>query len=59
MQVPAQRRGLHVTLVSLETCSDVPASNVISNFELLNMFRFQAVAGTGTSFSVSLLHQDD
>ena len=25
MQVPAQRRGLHATLISLETASDVPA----------------------------------
>ena len=25
MQVPAQRRGLHETLISLETSSDVPA----------------------------------
>ena len=25
MQVPAQRRGLHATLISLETSSDVPA----------------------------------
>ena len=26
MQVPAQRRGLHETLISLETSSDVPAN---------------------------------
>ena len=26
MQVPAHRRGLHATLISLETSSDVPAT---------------------------------
>jgi hypothetical protein len=34
MQVPAQQRGLHVTLISVETSSDVSASNMC--FELLN-----------------------
>ena len=41
MQVPAQRRGLHVTLVSLETCSDVPASNVFRTSNCWTCFDFR------------------
>ena len=46
MQVPAQRRGLHVTLISLETSSEVPASNIferVSNCWPLCDFRLLQV----------------
>ena len=52
MQVPAQRRGLHATLISLETSSDVPAIHFLIltcrygkglGREPQNMFFFQSI----------------
>ena len=37
MQVPAKRRGLHVTLKSLETSSDVPASDMLHTVERVSI----------------------
>ena len=54
MQVPAQQRGLHVTLISVETSSDVSASNIfecVSNCWTLCDFRLLQVKGDpSTSF---------
>ena len=48
MQVPAQRRGLHVPLLSLEA----PVTYLLwMCFEQLNMLWFQAVAGEGEGAS--------
>ena len=58
-QVPAQRRGLHVTMISLETSSDVIASNMFQTLEYVVTSGCCRCTSTSPHyFPVRLLRQD-